>query len=78
MDPLLDAAEQLPRQRDRAGRRRCHAPADFLMRQPISGRFSLTVARRERLGSSEIPDDIARAQRRFGQTPAATNPTATK
>ncbi|MEU4808746.1 hypothetical protein AB0H20_06070 [Nocardia fluminea] len=48
------------------------------MRQPISGCFSLTVARRERLGSSEIPDDIARALRRLGQTPAATNPTATK
>ncbi|MFD3425131.1 hypothetical protein [Nocardia fluminea] len=54
------------------------APAEFLLRQPISGRFSLTVPRRELLGSSEIPEDIAQVLRRLDQTLAATISTATK
>ncbi len=43
-------------------------PAEFLARQPVSGRFLLTVPRRELLGSSEIPDDIADELRRLDQT----------
>ncbi|MFC9873440.1 TetR/AcrR family transcriptional regulator [Nocardia salmonicida] len=43
-------------------------PAEFLVRQPVSGRFLLTVPRRELLGSSEIPDDIAEDLRRLDQT----------
>ncbi|MFD9548923.1 TetR/AcrR family transcriptional regulator [Nocardia salmonicida] len=43
-------------------------PAEFLVRQPVSGRFLLTVPRRELLGSSEIPDDIAEELRRLDQT----------
>ncbi|MEU4647244.1 hypothetical protein [Nocardia fluminea] len=52
--------------------------AEFSTRQPVSGRFSLTVPRRGPLGSSEIPDDIAQELRRLDQTLAATIPTATK
>lgn len=44
------------------------APAEFLVQQPVSGRFLLTVPRRELLGSSEIPDDIAEELRRLDQT----------
>ncbi|MEV6252654.1 TetR/AcrR family transcriptional regulator [Nocardia sp. NPDC051929] len=44
------------------------APAEFLVQQPVSGRFLLTVPRRELLGSSEIPDDIAEQLRRLDQT----------
>ncbi len=43
-------------------------PAEFLLQQPVSGRFLLTVPRRELLGSSEIPDDIAEQLRRLDQT----------
>ncbi|WKG11786.1 helix-turn-helix domain-containing protein [Nocardia sp. PE-7] len=43
-------------------------PAEFLLQQPVSGRFLLTVPRRELLGSSEIPDDIAEELRRLDQT----------
>lgn len=43
-------------------------PAEFLIQQPVSGRFLLTVPRRELLGSSEIPDDIAEELRRLDQT----------
>ncbi|MFF5033369.1 TetR/AcrR family transcriptional regulator [Nocardia salmonicida] len=43
-------------------------PAEFLVQQPVSGRFLLTVPRRELLGSSEIPDDIADELRRLDQT----------
>ncbi|MEV0767434.1 hypothetical protein [Nocardia salmonicida] len=43
-------------------------PAEFLVRQPVSGRFLLTVPRRELLGSSEIPDDLAEELRRLDQT----------
>ncbi|MEU4838939.1 TetR/AcrR family transcriptional regulator [Nocardia testacea] len=44
------------------------APAEFLLQQPASGRFLLTVPRRELLGSSEIPDDIAEQLRQLDQT----------
>lgn len=43
-------------------------PAEFLLQQPASGRFLLTVPRRELLGSSEIPDDIAEQLRQLDQT----------
>ncbi|MFI1235672.1 TetR/AcrR family transcriptional regulator [Nocardia salmonicida] len=43
-------------------------PAEFLVQQPVSGRFLLTVPRRELLGSSEIPDDIAEELRRLDRT----------
>ncbi|MEU4710110.1 helix-turn-helix domain-containing protein [Nocardia salmonicida] len=43
-------------------------PAEFLVQHPVSGRFLLTVPRRELLGSSEIPDDIAEELRRLDQT----------
>ncbi len=43
-------------------------PAEFLLQQPTSGRFLLTVPRRELLGSSEIPDDIAEQLRQLDQT----------
>ncbi|MGW6120831.1 TetR/AcrR family transcriptional regulator [Nocardia sp. NPDC055165] len=43
-------------------------PAEFLLQQPVSGRFLLTVPRRELLGSGEIPDDIAEELRRLDQT----------
>lgn len=42
-------------------------PAEFLLQQPASGRFLLTVSRQELLGSSEIPDDIAEELRRLDQ-----------
>lgn len=42
-------------------------PAEFLLQQPVSGRFLLTVPRRELLGSSEIPDDIAGDLRQLDQ-----------
>lgn len=44
------------------------APAEFAARQPVSGRFLLTVSRRELLGSSEIPDDVAEELRRLDQS----------
>ncbi|MFC3965117.1 TetR/AcrR family transcriptional regulator [Nocardia jiangsuensis] len=34
-------------------------PAEFLVRQPVSARFLLAVAREELLGSGDIPDDLA-------------------
>ncbi|MEQ0564226.1 helix-turn-helix domain-containing protein [Amycolatopsis sp. NEAU-NG30] len=43
-------------------------PAEFLMRQPTSGRFLLTVSRKELLGSSEMPDDIAEELRQLDQS----------
>lgn len=43
------------------------APAEFLVRQPVSGRFLLTVPRGELLGSSVLPDDIAEELRRLDQ-----------
>ncbi|MBF6351166.1 MULTISPECIES: TetR/AcrR family transcriptional regulator [Nocardia] len=43
------------------------APAEFLLRQPASGRFLLTVSRAELLGSGEMPDDIAGDMRRLDQ-----------
>lgn len=43
-------------------------PAEFLLQQPASGRFLLTVPRRELLGSSEIPDDVAEQLRQLDQT----------
>ena len=43
-------------------------PAEFLVQQPVSGRFLLAVPRRELLGSSEIRDDIAEELRRLDQT----------
>lgn len=43
-------------------------PAEFLLQQPVSGRFLLTVPRRELLGSSEIPTDIAEEIRQLDQT----------
>jgi AcrR family transcriptional regulator len=43
-------------------------PAEFLVQQPISGRFLLTVPREELLGSSELPDDIAEELRQLDQT----------
>ncbi|MDE1674159.1 TetR/AcrR family transcriptional regulator [Nocardia gipuzkoensis] len=42
-------------------------PAEFLLQQPASGRFLLTVSRQELLGSSEFPDDIAEELRRLDQ-----------
>ncbi len=41
------------------------APAEFLLRQPVSGHFLLIVPRQELLGSGEIPDDIAGEMRRL-------------
>ncbi|MFD4406999.1 TetR/AcrR family transcriptional regulator [Nocardia sp. NPDC058499] len=41
------------------------APAEFLLRQPVSGRFLLNVPRHELLGSGEIPEDIAGEMRRL-------------
>ncbi len=43
-------------------------PAEFLVQQPVSGRFLLTVPREELLGSSELPDDIAEELRQLDQT----------
>ncbi len=43
-------------------------PAEFLLRHPTSGRFLLTVSRRELLGSGEIGDDLAGEMRRLDQT----------
>lgn len=40
-------------------------PAEFLLQQPVSGRFLLIVPREELLGSGEIPDDTAREMRRL-------------
>ncbi|MGI5220732.1 TetR/AcrR family transcriptional regulator [Nocardia sp. CA-290969] len=34
-------------------------PAEFLLRQPVSGRFLLTVSRKELLGAGDIGDDLA-------------------
>ncbi|MFD3459916.1 hypothetical protein ACFWVM_09425 [Nocardia fluminea] len=74
LDPLMDAAEQLAVVAGPAAVSRDTAieavvaaadtPAEFWMRQPISGRFFLAVPRRE--------------LRRLDQTPAVTTPTATK
>ncbi len=41
------------------------APAEFLLRQPLSGRFLLTVSREELLGAGELPGDIAEELRRL-------------
>lgn len=40
-------------------------PAQFLLQQPVSGRFLLTVSRSELLGSGEVPSDIAAELRRL-------------
>lgn len=40
-------------------------PAEFLLLQPVSGRFLLTVSRHELLGSGEVPSDIAEELRRL-------------
>lgn len=44
------------------------APAEFLLQQPVSGRFLLIVPRQELLGSGEIPDDTAGEMRRLDLT----------
>ncbi len=41
------------------------SPAEFLLQQPVSGRFLLIVPREELLGSGEIPDDTAGEMRRL-------------
>ncbi|MFI5716162.1 TetR/AcrR family transcriptional regulator [Nocardia sp. NPDC051750] len=41
------------------------SPAEFLLRQPVSGRFLLTVSRQELLGSGEISEDLAGEMRRL-------------
>lgn len=41
------------------------APAEFLLQQPVSGRFLLNVPRQELLGTGEIPEDIAGKMRRI-------------
>lgn len=43
-------------------------PAEFLLQQPLSGRFLLTVSREELLGAGELPGDIAEELRRLDRS----------